>query len=114
EEGEGSARLQGDNSTELEIAPPARVGCVCREVRYKPMARILIRVGTLCCVIELINGKIDERGEIAVVDGMGVGVVRYQVEILNALDRADGSTMVIGVGHVVVVVLESSAKRLQA
>src|ERR1700757_1810565 len=78
------------------------------------MAAILVRVRAFCIVVELIDGKIDESREVAIVNRVRVGVIRHKVEILDALDRGYSSTMVIGVRYVIVVVLESSAERLQA
>ena len=74
----------------------------------------MIGVCTLCRVVELVDGKIDERGEISVVDGMGIGVVRHHVKILDALNCGDGAAMVIGIRYIVVVVLKTSAQGLQA
>src|SRR5215472_960336 len=114
EERERAAGLQSDDATELKIPPHTSLGRRCRKVCHKAVACILIGVGTLIAVVKLIDRKVDEGGEIAVINSVRIRVVRRQVEVLDALDRGDGPTVVNRIGDVVVVILKATAKRLQA
>src|SRR6267378_8357885 len=84
------------------------------EVRYQAVSAVLVRVGAFRLVIKLVHGQVDERGEVPVVDRVGVGVVGRQVEVLDSLHNRQCSTMVDGIGDAVVVVQQAGAHILQA
>src|SRR5579864_2114979 len=111
---ERSAGLEGDNAAQRKVADERILWPSRREVRHEAMASILVGVRTFCRVVELVHRKIDERGEVAVVNRVRVGVVGGQAEILDALDNRQRSAMIYGVRDVVVVVLQPSIERLQA
>src|SRR6516162_9396915 len=103
---EGTPGLRRDDAAQGEMPDPGVFWPVCREIRYEAVTGILVRIRALSREIELVYGQVDERGEVAVVNCVRVGVVASQAEILNALYNGYRPAVVDGVGDVVVVVLQ--------
>ena len=100
-------------STKFRYQP--LVGAVAREIGHETMAQVLVRIGALHVVIELVHRQIDERGEIPVVNRVGIRVVGGQAEVLSdPLDSRYVQAVVNGIGHVIVIVHQSGADCLQA
>ena len=64
-------------------------------------------------VVELVHREVDKGGEVPVVDGVRVGVIRGQAEVLHSLDDRHGSAVIVRIGDAVVVIKKTSAQGLQ-
>src|SRR5262249_29184240 len=108
------SRLKSNDAAQREISVPAAVRSGQRKVGNKAVTQVLVGVAALHVVIELIHWKIHEGGEVSIVDGVRVGVVGIQRQILsNPLQAGDREAVVRSVGYVVVVIDKACADGLE-
>src|SRR5208337_3673664 len=93
---EGPTRLKIQNIAELEILEKSLGRSVGHNVRDEAMPNILYGIRPFQIPFIQILGRADERGERAIVEGVGESVVRIEVEVLA---HAPGQRDVAAVVH---------------